>query len=800
MKCKINYLYYMIFKITTGLNVKIFAIKLCLWDIFSNYTDIIRNQINNDPNFMNTPLELEAIEYWENTVISLSTYNCDIVMIDPLWILSPDFYKNMVGITSYVKETIDARIKADKTNIYGDLIEDNMNFPDGAINREIYGIPFFLDFGVLYYNINKVNNVPITWNDLEKWAEVYDNNKNGNSINKDTKYGAQFTEYREYYYNFVEATANFGDKEEFTLFEEEAKGAINNFSNLFNKDILNEKAWNQNAQLMKNTFCNGDVVYMRNWSIFDYYIRQNCNNLNYGKTKIPKSKDRKGDTKTLVRSISLAMTKLVEEKNQPTVAKIMENLTSKEFMSQLMLNPVFQDIPPYIDLVTNSRGSQYCEFIDCSFYLDLTKNLLTKPIGRFSQHDKDDHFNNIIKDSYSVIKEKYYKDGEKNSEILDRLSSFFDDKYIKWSDMSAIVIGSISGIGIVVTVVVFFIVIKNRSALVIRRSSPLFLYFMLIGILISFGSVLTCIGKPTEFICTIRPIILVLAFGLSFLALFIKTFRIKVIFDKSDIKVQDKFLLIYSGSILLIELIIVAIWTVLDKMKPDVIYINTEMHYYTCKNNGTLGTYFQLSLIIINAIILLYGCYLAIKVKDVYSDYNESKVIGLSIYGIMICMIVQLIISYNVSLGHSVIFIIQSLMIILSSVILLLFMFIPKFWKLHMTGSSANHSSGNKNSSQRLPVSTNNNNQNGSYSDKNGYINMQSVENDYYNNLAQLNQMSNPMNNQMSNQMGSLQRNNFYNNNMNGSSESIGNYYNNNINPYNYRNNSKPDMYTQYNY
>jgi len=117
------------------------------------------------------------------------------------------------------------------------------------------------------------------------------------------------------------------------------------------------------------------------------------------------------------------------------------------------------------------------------------------------------------------------------------------------------------------------------------------------------------------------------------------------------------------------------------------------MHYYTCSNVGNLGSYFQYALLIINAIILLYGCYLAIKVRNVYSDYNESKVIGLSIYGIMICMIIQLIISAVASLGHSVIFIIQSLMIILSSVILLTFMFIPKFWKLHMTGSSQNPNS-----------------------------------------------------------------------------------------------------------
>ncbi|ORX69845.1 hypothetical protein BCR32DRAFT_272403 [Anaeromyces robustus] len=757
-------------------NVFTISVKLCLWDIYANYTDLILNTYNNlyGAN-SNIQLNVESVAVNENMVVSITMYNCDIAMVDPIYIYETE--KNIHSITEHIQEAIQSRTA--NQELYKDLIED-ITIKDTVNNEDkIFGLPFFLDFGVLFYNTQLANSAPETWDDLNKISE---SNHYDMTI---TQYAGQFTDYKEYYYNFVEAVANFSEDENYTLFGDASKEAIENFLKLFEKDIINEKAWNQSAALMKTNFCSGKVIFMRNWLTYKNDLSL-CEGLNFSVAPIPKSKSKNSPTGTLLRGIYLTMTKITSKENVPQVAKAIVDLTSKEFLDALISYPIFSDVTPYLESITDNIGSEYCNRIDCNFYSSIINNLITKPIGRFAK----DNYGAIMKDSYEYIKGYYKSKKEITGKTMDDISDYFDDKYIKWTDISAIIISAITGLGILVTLVVFVIVIKNRTALVIRRSSPLFLYIMLVGILISFGSIYTYIGKPTSLICNIRPLILVLAFGLAFLALFIKTFRIKVIFDKSDIKVQDKYLLIYSGSILLVELIIVGLWTFLSKMEPDIIKINSKMHYYACKNTSKLGFYFQLALIVINAIILLYGCYLAVKVKDVYSDYNESKVIGLSIYGIMICMIIQLIISACDNLGISVIFIIQSLMIILSSVILLTFMFIPKFWKLHMTGSSLNPSSHGKSGSQKYPTNNNQNNSYSTKSDKNGYINMQNYDNDYlYNNEN----------------MG--QRNNYYNSKMNGSSESLDNYYNipfnNNLqygsgNSYNYKNNL--DSYNNFNY
>jgi len=262
------------------------------------------------------------------------------------------------------------------------------------------------------------------------------------------------------------------------------------------------------------------------------------------------------------------------------------------------------------------------------------------------------------------------------------------DKYVKIGSAASIIMIIIIAIEIIITSVVAFYIIKYRNFIEIRRSSPLFLIIMLIGIILAFGGVLTYIGKPNNTICMIRPFIFVLAFGLTFFSLLLKTFRIKVIFDKVNIQVKDSFLIFYLCVLLGIELILVVIWTVFAGMKPKINTVNYDMHYYTCQNSGVVGSFIQMFLIVINGLALLYGCYLAYKVKNVYSEYNESKVIGLSIYGIVICMIILMFIVSINYLDHLTLFIIESLMIILSADIILVFMFTPKIWKLHINNIS----------------------------------------------------------------------------------------------------------------
>jgi len=323
-------------------------------------------------------------------------------MIDPIYIVDPAYKKNMVSIDSYVKEEVNKRIEEDSTGLYGNLIEDNIDIADG--HNEIYGVPFVLDYGVVLYNKNLAPTIlPTTWEELEDWSRNTEIDKN-NIISKYTKYGAQLLEYREYFYNFVETTANYNDNDNFSLHGEEAKGAVDIISRLFNNDVLNEKAWNQDSLLMKTSFCKEDVVFMRTWASFENFIRQSCENLNFDKTRVFKSSSKIGETKTVARSVALAMSQLVSEDKRETVAGIIKFLTSKEFISQLMNDPLYKGIPPYYDLIASDQGG-YCQHgNDCIFEDSVIKSIIANPISRFRKNNDKGHFHSILYDSYENIK------------------------------------------------------------------------------------------------------------------------------------------------------------------------------------------------------------------------------------------------------------------------------------------------------------------------------------------------------------------------------------------------------------
>jgi len=437
---------------------------------------------------------------------------------------------------------------------------------------------------------------------------------------------------------------------------------------------------------------------------------------NIAKTLYSDKDDRAESSKAVNKGIYLAVVKLDEKEKVMTkeedaerirqAIEIVKIFTSKEFMEKLIMDnenyvESFFDIPPYKSLLAKDcetvNNTAYCERINCEFFRDIQKDHIVAAYSLFYRdnfkkkvqtfHEKaKSYFNKAVTDTTTTT-----SDSDKEITIESLMSLFsdlFEDKYVEFGSTTSILILVIIGIEILITSIVTFNIIKYKNFIDIRRSSPLFLIIMLFGIIISFVSIITFIGKPTKFICILRPYILVIAFGLTFFSLLLKTFRIKVIFDKSDIPVKDSNLITYLCVLLGFELIITTVWGAAAGMKPDVKVVGDEMHYWVCTNTSTFGEVIQMVLIVINGLALVYGSYLAYKVKNVYSEYNESKVIGLSIYGIVVCMVILIVIVNINNLDHMILFLIQSLMIILSSDIILVFMFTPKFWKLHINNIS----------------------------------------------------------------------------------------------------------------
>jgi len=79
------------------------------------------------------------MDYNEQTISTLKSFNCDIALVDPIWLVTPENFKNIYPMTPYVEEIVKKRINDDVTGLYGDFVEDI------KINNEIYGLVSILN-------------------------------------------------------------------------------------------------------------------------------------------------------------------------------------------------------------------------------------------------------------------------------------------------------------------------------------------------------------------------------------------------------------------------------------------------------------------------------------------------------------------------------------------------------------------------------------------------------------------------------------------------------------------------------
>jgi len=662
------------------------------------------NTLSENPVFLN----FSYYQMMDDYVKSFSLYKCDVAMVEPA--LYDEHYKSIEDISSNITDLIEERTKDEVDGeIYRELLKDlRVDAKEKDLNEDeivIKALPLFLDYGILYYRSDLDPNPPKTWNELNSITEwIYDIPFESS----DTVYIGQFNEYREFYYNLIENVLNTNETPiTYKVVEKETNYTIGQFKELFDNEIIDEYAWHLNSEYGVIRFTEEKAIYMRNWSSFLYNVTAVFNKKQpnekgekktFGITKMLYSDDRATGSKAINKGIYICVAGDPDGKKRvdvPTALEVMRVFSSKDFMKLLLTNEDFYDIPAYHSLILEDDSidnKQYCERINCEFFRDLAKDHIVATYDVFYQQEFLHKLLDFFEKAKSFFKEAGGDDDGTNSDkdsislesLMSLFSDYFQDKYVEFGSATTIIMIIIIAIEIIITSVVTYYLIKYRNFIEIRRSSPLFLITMLFGIILAFVSILTYIGKPNKFICILRPYILVLTFGLTFFSLLLKTFRIKVIFDKVNIQVKDSNLILYLCILLGFELILVTVWSFVAGMEPEVKVVSKEMHYYICRNTDKVGEIIQTFLIVINGLALVYGCYLAYKVKNVYSEYNESKVIGLSIYGIVICMIILMFIVNINGLDHTTLFLIQSLMIILSADIILVFMFTPKLWKLHI--------------------------------------------------------------------------------------------------------------------
>jgi len=161
---------------------------------------------------------------------------------------------------------------------------------------------------------------------------------------------------------------------------------------------------------------------------------------------------------------------------------------------------------------------------------------------------------------------------------------------------------------------------------------------------------------------------------MAFGSIFLKTYRLHSIFNNKTMVVQpisDTKLLYRLSALIFFDATLFLIWGLIT---PIHILASGQRE---CVSDG--DTAFISILIVVKGILLAFGCYVTFQVRQIPSNWNESRYIAVSIYNVVVLSFVYVIINYAISIPISSFTIAQAVFILVGTTITLCSMFIPKF-------------------------------------------------------------------------------------------------------------------------
>nr|XP_054769361.1 gamma-aminobutyric acid type B receptor subunit 2-like [Lytechinus pictus] len=309
--------------------------------------------------------------------------------------------------------------------------------------------------------------------------------------------------------------------------------------------------------------------------------------------------------------------------------------------------------------------------------------------------DKDGMFHSVGNRSVTWKDGRQPVDGITYQPIYERVSSSVQ-----------IVIYSLSGVGIVLSLIFLALNIHYREYRTIKISSPILNNLIFIGCLLLYIATLIP-GLDTSsysersiiVLCHVQTSLISIGISLSLGALFSKTYRIHAIFKKAverlkKINLPDSKLILGVCALVLADIIIIMFRVVVDDVhvtshslnaQLDTADPNKELYIVptvrTCESSNQI--IFQLIMYGIKGILLMFGIFLAWETRDVTVSYlNDSKYIAFSVYTIAVTMAISVPMINVFMYQIDVFFIIFGCAILFANTTVLCLVFVPKIWPL----------------------------------------------------------------------------------------------------------------------
>ncbi|XP_015202876.2 metabotropic glutamate receptor 3 isoform X1 [Lepisosteus oculatus] len=221
---------------------------------------------------------------------------------------------------------------------------------------------------------------------------------------------------------------------------------------------------------------------------------------------------------------------------------------------------------------------------------------------------------------------------------LENLTGCYDlpEEYIHWEDAWAIGPVTISCLGIICTLFVIGVFMKNNDTPIVKASGRELSYILLFGVLMCYSMTFIYIAKPSAVICTLRRLGLGTSFAVCYSALLTKTNRIARIFNGVKEGAQrPRFIsptsqVVICMALISCQLIVVIVWLLVET--PGVRKeVNPEKRdVVTLKCNSKDSS--MLMSLTYNCILIILCTVYAFKTRKCPENFNEAKFIGFTMY------------------------------------------------------------------------------------------------------------------------------------------------------------------------
>lgn len=194
-------------------------------------------------------------------------------------------------------------------------------------------------------------------------------------------------------------------------------------------------------------------------------------------------------------------------------------------------------------------------------------------------------------------------------------------------------------------------------------------------------------------ICMSIPWLAFTGFTLMFAALFAKTWRVNKLFDKTHgytkmLKVEAKDVMAPLAILLCCNFIVLICWTVLDPLTYTRIELEgTDYWNRVIETTGACRSdqveAYLVPLVVINFVSLAVACWQAFLARDIDSNLSETRFIGFSLASILQTFLSGIPIIAVVRDLPEAFYLITTFMIFALTVVILMFIFLPKMYKQH---------------------------------------------------------------------------------------------------------------------